>query len=49
MDMSEVLGNIYDSSVAILFGIVVFGTVFLVLFGDSGNLFFDEKLFKIVY
>ena len=26
--MSEVLGNIYDRSVAVVFGTVVFGTVF---------------------
>ena len=42
--MFEILGNIYDRSVAI-----VFGTVFLVLFGDCGNLFFDEKFFKVLY
>ena len=38
------LGNIYDRSLAI-----VFGTVFLVLFGDCGNLFFNKTFFKILY
>ena len=36
--MSEILGKIYDRSVAI-----VFGTVFFSTFGDCGNLLFDEK------
>ena len=30
--MSEILGNIYDRSVAIVFGTVVFGTVFFSTF-----------------
>ena len=30
--MSEVLGNIYDRSVAVVFGTVVFGTVFFSTF-----------------
>ena len=34
VDMSEILGNIYNRSVAIVFGIV-----FLVLFGDCANFF----------
>ena len=42
--MSELLGNIYDGSIAI-----VFGTVFLDLFEDCGNLFFDEKFSKIFF
>ena len=42
--MSELLGNIYDGSIAI-----VFGTVFLDLFEDCGNLFFDEKFSKILF
>ena len=42
--MSELLSNIYDGSIAI-----VFGTVFLDLFRDCGNLFFDEKFSKILF
>ena len=41
--MFEILGNIYDRTVTTVFGTVVFETVFLVLFGDDGNLFFEEK------
>ena len=41
--MFEILGNIYDRTVATVFGTVVFETAFLVLFGDDGNLFFEEK------
>ena len=40
--MFEVLGNVYDRSIAIVFGIV-----FLVLFADCENLLFDEKFLKI--
>ena len=47
--MSKIWGNIYDRSVAILLGTVVFEIIFFVLFGDCGNLFFDKKLFKILY
>ena len=32
MDMSEILGNIYDRSVAIVFGTTVFGTIFFSIF-----------------
>ena len=42
--MFEILGNIYDRPVAI-----VFETVFLVLFGDDGNLFFDEKILESLF
>ena len=49
MDMSKIWGNIYDRSVAILLGTVVFEIAIFVLFGDFGNLFFDKKLFKILY
>ena len=41
--MSEILGNIYDRSVA-----MVFGTAFLVLLGDCVNLLFDENFFKVL-
>ena len=47
--MSKIWGNIYDRSVAILLGTVVFEIAIFVLFGDFGNLFFDKKLFKILY
>ena len=47
VDMSEMLGNINERS--IVFGIVMFGTIFLVLFGDCGRLFFDAKVLKILY
>ena len=40
--MFEVLGNVYDRSIAIVFGIV-----FLVFFADCENLLFDEKFLKI--
>ena len=49
MDMFEILGNIYDRPVAIVFETVVFETVFLVLFGDDGNLFFDEKILESLF
>ena len=42
--MSQMFINIYERSVAI-----VLGTVFLVLSGDYGNLFFDGKSFKVLY
>ena len=42
--MSKILNNIYNRSI-----VTVFGTAFLVVFGDCGNLFFDEKIFKILY
>ena len=45
----EILGNIYDRPVAIVFETVVFETVFLVLFGDDGNLFFDEKILESLF
>ena len=48
--MSEILDNIYDRSAAILFGTSLYLELcFLALFGDCGNLFFDEKFFKILY
>ena len=40
--MSEILGNIYDRSAA-----MVFGTAFLVLLGDCVNLLFDENVLFI--
>ena len=43
--MFEDLGNIYDRSISIVFGTVFF----LVLLGDCGNLFIDEKIFKMLY
>ena len=43
--MSEIVNNIHDRSVAIVFGTVVSGTVF---FRDCGNLLFDESFFKIL-
>ena len=49
MDIFEILGNIYDRSLAIVFKTVVSGNVFLVLFGDCGNLLFDETFFKVLY
>ena len=42
--MSEILGNIYERSVAI-----VFRTVSFSIFGDCGNWFFDKEFFKILY
>ena len=38
--MSEVLGNIYDRSVAVVFGTVVFGTVFFSTFWRLWKLVF---------
>ena len=42
--MSEILGNVYDRSIAI-----AFGTAFFVIFGDCGKVFFDEKFFNVLY
>ena len=42
--MFEILGNIYDRSIAIVFGTVFFGT-----FWRLWKLVFDEKFFKILY
>ena len=46
MDMSEILGNIYDRSVAIVFGTVVFGTVFFSTFWRLWKTCFLTKSFQ---
>ena len=41
LGMSKILGNIYDRSIA-----MVFGNVFSFLFGDWRNLFFEKKFLQ---
>ena len=49
--MSEILDNVYHKYVVIVFGAVVFGTVFsrTLLLRGRGNFFSDENFFKILY
>ena len=42
--MFEILGNIYDTSIAIVFGIVFFGA-----FRRLWKLAFQQKIFKILF